>query len=602
VLSVTAVAALLTGLATPALAASTPAAGPLAPSINYLRNVLPGLAKATDLGPAAGDTPMRAVVSLARPDPSGEQRLLDAEHDPSGPQFNKFLSTDEFADRFGVPADRFTAATDWLRAGGLRVTSVSSARDQIGVAGTVASVSRLFATPIHAFDSRDGHFLANTAAPRTPANLRVSNIVGLNTLQRMHSPSLPLQSTCLARTCVGGTTPADLWSVYEQPAAFTGRGQRVAIFGAGATDGVISDLRQFSDRFDLGQVPVRVHHPGGDTDFRDDSGHVEWNIDTQAAHGMAPGLEGLDLYFGEDLTDADVAKVFSAYTDDQDSPRQASASYGECESIPRVSPIAGNPLFNLVTAPPVALGLGNNLDATLTAITRQAALQGKTIFSSTGDTGSSCPLVALPVIGAGNGVLNQGVPLTNSPADLAYVVGVGGTVLYTDGAGHRTREYGWAFGGGGSSQFIPAPSYQRGTPGLTLHCLTDTATLCRGIPDVAAQSGDVTGNGYHIVSRGRPNQGAGTSLSSPLWAGMWARVQSASSRPGGLGFADYPIYRVGKNPATNPRDFHDISSTDTRTALPSTNGLYPALPGWDYQTGWGTPRVAGLICDLTRHC
>jgi pseudomonalisin len=198
--------------------------------------------------------------------------------------------------------------------------------------------------------------------------------------------------------------------------------------------------------------------------------------------------------------------------------------------MPVISPIARLPLLDLGPSFPVQQGLGNNLDLTLTAITRQAVLEGKTVFASSGDTGSSCPVVSLPVVGPGNGVLNQVLALTNSPASLPYVVGVGGTVLYTDGHGHRAREYGWPYGGGGSTQFIPAPSYQRGTPGLTLHCLTDPAQLCRGVPDVSAQSGDIVGNGYDIVTRGRFADGGGTSLSSPICAPACPRRTGCTRR------------------------------------------------------------------------
>jgi pseudomonalisin len=580
-------------------------AAPLpAPGLISTRNVLPGLAKATDLGPAATAAPMHVVVTLQRPDVSGEEAALDAAREGRAAP----MSVRAFADRFGVPAATADAAKAWLGSTGMRVVSVSAARDQFAADGPASAVSQLFATPLDAFDSPDGRFVANTAAPQLPGNLGIVNVVGLNTLQQMHTPRPlgpgPLQTSCLPGTCTGGTTPADLWSVYEQPPAHVGAGQRVAIFGNGRTDGVISDLRAFENRFRLGNPPVTVTHPAGDTDFADDSGHTEWNIDTQASHGMAPGLAGLDLYFGTDLSDADVAKVFSRYTDDQDSPRQASASYGECESVPVVSGLLNNPVTNPNPPPPIAQGLGNSLDTTLTAITRQAALEGKTIFSSAGDTGSSCPVASLPVVGAGNGVLNQGVPITNSPASLPYVVGVGGTVLYTDGHGGRAREYGWNFGGGGTSLFTPAPAYQQGTPGLTIPCVTAPTSVCRGIPDVSAQSGDVLGNGYDIVSAGAftDGGGGGTSLSSPLWAGMWARIQSASTTAGGLGFADFGLYRVGKDPAAYARDFHDISSTDVATGVPSTNGAYPSLPGWDYQTGWGVPRVGGLICDLAGAC
>ncbi|WP_192909514.1 S53 family peptidase [Gandjariella thermophila] len=585
-----AAAVLVAGLTLPA-AHAAPA------RLTVTQNLLPGLANATDLGAAAAGTPMTLLVSVARPNPAGEQALLDAEHDPASPQFGRFLSVDDFVARFGVPQSRADAVAAWLTGTGLRVDSVSAARDQIALHGTAGQVSALFGTAIHRFSYSGGEFLANTSAPVLPYGLGISNVIGLNTVQHLSPPARTHQDGCAGGTCVGVTTPADLWGVYQQPAAYQGKGQSIAIFGAGRSDGVITDLRAFEKKFGLPQVPVTVKHPANDTNFTDDSGHVEWNIDTQASTGMAPRADNLTLYFGQDLSDSDVTKVFSQWTDDRTGPKQASASYGECETVPVVSPIAGQPLLNNPSLP-AGQGLGNNSDYTWTQILRQAAIEGKTLFSSTGDTGSSCPIAYAQLIGAGNGVLNQGVPVTNSPASLPYVVGVGGTVLYTDGKGHRSREYGWAYSGGGSTLFHPAPSYQRGTPGLSVDCVTDPLTVCRGIADVSAQSGDVVSNGYAIVSNGAASVGGGTSLSSPLWAGMWARVQGASRNAGGNGFANYALYRVGKDAVSYPRDFFDVSSTDTATGLPAGNGLYPTLPGWDYVTGWGAPRVTGLICDI----
>jgi pseudomonalisin len=591
-------------LAVPVAAAQADTAG----LFTITQNVLPGLANATDAGPAPAGTAMRLVVTLTRPNVAGEKALLAAEHDPASPSYRHFLTPAQFANRFGVPAGRRSAALSYLTGGGLSVDSVSTAGDVYSVHGTAAQVSSVFQTSIHNYTFNGTRFLANTSAPISPAAIGVADVIGLNTLQHYSLPAKPVtatkpsQGTCLLTTCVGGTSPSDLWSVYNQPASTTGAGQQVGIFGEGATDGVVSDLRSFESHFSLPQTPVTVIHPTGDSDFSDDSGHIEWNIDTQASTGMAPDASNLKLYFGTDLSDADVNKVFSTFTDDATGPLQASASYGECETVPVISPIVGQVLSN--PSLPAYLGLGNNSDAALTEITRQAATEGKTIFVSTGDTGSSCPIVALPVIGAGNGVVNQVVPVTNSPASLPYVTAVGGTVLYTDGAGHRSREYGWAFSGGGSTLFTPEPDYQQGTAGVTLPCVTDPTTTCRGIPDVSAQSGDVIGNGYDIVESGTYTEGGGggTSLSSPLWAGMWTRIQSGSTASGGNGFANYALYRVGKVSASYGRDFFDVNSLDLSTGLPASNGLYATTPGWDYVTGFGTPKVAGLICDLDGAC
>jgi pseudomonalisin len=567
------------------------------PTLTVTQNLLPGLANATDLGPASPSTALNLQVTVPRPNPDGEKALLDAEHDPSSPSFGQFLSVDDFASRFGVPQSEVTAVKGWLQSGGLTVASVSAAGDQFNATGDVAHVDALMKTATHSFSVAGTRFAANTRAPIVPVTLGIKNIVGLNTLQHLSVPArTPAQDLCAGGTCTGTTTPQDLWSVYQQPSAYQGKGQKIAVFGEGRTDDVISDLRIFEKKFGLPAVPTTVVHPAGESDFTDDSGLIEWNIDTQASTGMAPQASELRLYFGHDLSDSSVLHVASTWTDDRTGPLQANASYGECETIPVVSPIAGTPLLN--PALPAGQGLGNNVDYTLNEILRQAALEGRTLFSSTGDTGSSCPVVYAAVIGAGNGVVNQGVPLTNSPASLPYVVGVGGTVLYTDGKGARTREYGWAYSGGGSTLFYPAPSYQRGTQGLSVDCVTDPLSVCRGIADVSAQSGDVLTNGYAIVSGGQDSIGGGTSLSSPLWAGMWARVQAASGGAKGNGFANYSLYRVGKDSFSYGRDFFDVSSADTATGLPASNGAYATLPGWDYVTGFGTPRVAGLICDI----
>src|SRR5204862_8335851 len=166
----------------------------------------------------------------------------------------------------------------------------------------------------------------------------------------------------------------------------------------------------------------------------------------------------------------------------------------------------------------------------------------------------------------------------NYPSASPYAVAVGGTDLNSDGANppKRLSETAWEFTGGGNSTQIPAPSYQAGV----------APTAFRSTPDVAALSGDVpTGNAMTITdSSGADQQGAGTSLSSPLWLGMWTRIQAAAAGKG-LGFANYSLYKVAQ--ASPGRDFYDVTIGD--------NQPYPAKPGYDNTTGWGTPEVSQLM-------
>jgi hypothetical protein len=150
----------------------------------------------------------------------------------------------------------------------------------------------------------------------------------------------------------------------------------------------------------------------------------------------------------------------------------------------------------------------------------------------------------------------------------------------------------------------PAQPWQTGIAVITPRCAVDdtgapqtTAPICRGLPDVAAMSGDTLFNQYDITSAGANNYGAGTSLSSPLWAGMWTRIQAAAPATG-LGFAAPALYGKGLDATADPRDFFDVSV--------GGNGQFIALPrnaadpsGWDYVSGLGVPNVASLMQDLT---
>lgn len=564
-------------------------------------NVLPGLSLLTP-----STAPQAAVlhigVALAERDPAGQAALERALYDPASPEYHRFLSPAAFADRFGSSPAAYSAVQRWLTAGGLHISSASGARNWVQATGTVAQVERLMHVSIAAYRSTKGvDFLANQQAPTVPAGVSIESVVGLNTLQRFSVPqqqrtaqSLP---ACLANLfCY--YAPQDLWSIYDQPAADEGQGQTMAVFGEGQTDGVISDLRLFEKAFGLPRIPIQVRHVGAGP-FTDDSGHGEWNIDTQASTGMAPQVQGETLYFAGSLSDADVETAFSSWAGDPNGPAQANASFGECEQNPL------NPIWNAEPAPVSSFfGDGNNLQPVADSTLRQATLEGRTLFASSGDTGSSCPILGLPVIGAGNGVVNQVQPLMNYPCASQFVVCVGGTMLYSDGGTppQRSLEIAWTHGGGGSSLFNAEPSFQQGVANINRPCLVDpngnpypAGTTCRGVPDVAAVSGDdvaflTSTNAYDIYSSGQATTGGGTSLSSPLWVGMWARVQAAAPK-GGLGFADPTIYAVGTGKlGSYARDFTDITV--------GTNGLYQAGPGWDYTTGWGVPDVTNLVKDL----
>jgi subtilase family serine protease len=584
-------------------------------------NVLPGLTALASV-PADPSTPLTVGVALARPHVAEEDAFLAAQADPASPHFRQVLTLDQVVARFGVPAARTDHVVAGLRAAGLTVDRVDATGDYVSATGTVAAVQRAFGVEERRYTAGGTTFLANTAGPLVDPADGVLTVVGLNTLQHFtrpadvpHTSSTPLrpsQDTCQAGTCLGNTTPQDLWSVYGQPAAYEGQGVRMAIIGEGDPKNLLGYLRTQEAAYGLPPVPFTVHCVQSNDCGTDIGGDGEWQIDTQASGGMAPRSAGEELYFAKSIYDPDLNNSFIAWAQDPAGPTLASASLGECESSPANGVFTG-PLgptdANLGGGPGAVQAFGNGEAAAVDPVLKTAVMMGKTLFASTGDTGSSCPVVVLPLLGAGNGVLNQGVPQQNYPAVSPDVVAVGGTVLYTNDNGSgaapdyvpgrppatRALEYAWPFGGGGASLYQPAPAWQRSTPNVTQPCLIGadgspaaTGQLCRGVPDVAAQSGDVATNGYSVDGANGFTAGGGTSLSSPLWMGMWARVQGAAGR--NLGFASPLLYDVGNDPAAAARDFFDITV--------GGNGLHTASTGWDYVTGFGVPNVAGLIADL----
>jgi pseudomonalisin len=274
----------------------------------------------------------------------------------------------------------------------------------------------------------------------------------------------------------------------------------------------------------------------------------------QASVGMAGTVSALYIYTATSMTDTDLTFAFNKWAS-RKLARTGNASFGLCE---------------------VFTFLDGNM-ATDDNIFLQAAAQGQTMFASTGDTGSFCGAVV------GTNGVPAGAPFVESPSSSPYVVAVGGTTLLTNSDGSYNNEITWNAGGGGISQFEGPGYWQSGV-------VPSTAINSRGTPDVSMDADP--NSGFQMYSSCTfqldPTAGCGapgweviggTSLSSPLAMGTWARIMSAHGN--NLGFASPHSYRGAATlTSTTPLGYHDI--------IVGNNGLYNATPGWDYTTGLGS--------------
>ncbi|MGI0156054.1 MAG: PKD domain-containing protein, partial [Thermoplasmata archaeon] len=203
-----------------------------------------------------------------------------------------------------------------------------------------------------------------------------------------------------------------------------------------------------------------------------------------------------------------------------------------------------------------------------------AAAEGISVFAATGDCGAADGTSGLA---------------TNFPASDPYVTGVGGTFLTTTSNGSWNGEVGWSGnasgkvapgcdnGGGSGGGFSPSPRpwWQSGTG-------VPSGEGYRGVPDVSA----ISVPSVSIYVDGSRGGVEGTSVATPIWAGIAALADQYAARP--LGMLNPALYAILRGPGYST-DFHDILTG---------NNTYLAGPGWDPVTGIGSPVVGSLLPAL----
>ncbi len=597
-------------------------------------NIHPMAQAPFDRGPAPLSFPMERMQLVLTP--SSQQAatlkdLLDAQQDKSSANYHKWLTPEQFGERFG-PADQdVQTVVFWLQSHGFQVNQVAKGKRVIEFSGTAGQVRGAFHTEIHKFAGNGKDHWANASDPQIPAAL-APVVGGVATLHNFHprplvsiSPKWPKAPTKGGvrpeYTETAGTyalAPADYAVIYNINPLY-----KAGIDGTGVTIGVLGvapilaqDIADFRTVFGLPANPPQFLVNGTSPDY------FEFNLDY-----LGPDLEGtLDVsWAGAIAPNATVKFIIAADTDTTDGLSLAeeyavdsnladilTESFGDCEGD--------------VTAAQAQQ---------INAVREQAAAQGITYVVSSGDQG---PYTCYD--GSDLGPLSVNV-FASSP----YAVSVGGTefnsatntatywsaknnamtlasalsyipeTVWNDscdavqcGANNVTVEA----SGGGASSLFPKPSWQSGVAGipndgardvpdlsLTASPNTDPYLLCYW---ASCEGGPITSNSFMPVG--------GTSASAPSFAGVMALVnQKMKSRQG---LVNYILYRLaasqqysqcdGSNIKTLPGGtctFNDI--TVGNSAIPGepeygkTGALYEAGAGYDLATGLGSLNVANLV-------
>src|SRR5438105_943030 len=106
-------------------------------------NVNPRTNALSDQGPATGSLPLpRVTLFFSRTADQQAQldQLLVRQQDPSSPDYHRWLSPQEIADRFGMSEADMQKTVDWLSAQGFSVVERAASRSYVVFSGTTAEI------------------------------------------------------------------------------------------------------------------------------------------------------------------------------------------------------------------------------------------------------------------------------------------------------------------------------------------------------------------------------------------------------------------------------------------------------------------------------
>ena len=558
-------------------------------------SVSPRLSAATDLGAVPESTQLSHVTLHFRLTPS-QQADLDAlvkrQTDRTSSDFHKWLTPEQFANRYGLSDNDLQKVTQWLQSNGLTVDETAHSKTWVAFSGIAADVQNAFGTTLHRYSLRGNEHFANNSPINLPAALKgiVGSVRGLNDFHP--KPHLAVAHAVRPQPRFTSSisqnnflVPDDFATIYDLKLLYNnginGTGQKIAV--AGQTDIDLTDIRTFRSLSGLPADDPQIVL-GGTADPGTSTADLgEADLDLEWAGGVAPQATLIYVNSTDAFTSA-------TYAIDNNVAPVLSLSYGACEADYNAAELTS-----------------------LAATFQQGNAQGITTVAAGGDTGAAdCDSPTTPT-GNPPASASHGLAV-DVPSSIPYVTGMGGTTLqegtgtYWSSSNNANNgsalsyipEVAWndtaadgllSASGGGKSSFFTKPSWQLG-----LNVPNDGA---RDTPDLAlAASPDHDGyltcsagscvNGYRMANLDL-NVTGGASVAAPTFAAIVALLnQQTNTMHGNINPGLYSLASLSTNA------FHDITSGNN--LVPCTAGSIgcPASGSYGYSAGPGFDQVTGL--------
>jgi subtilase family serine protease len=475
-------------------------------------NVHPMARSSTDLGPVEGSTKlerMKLVFSLTPAQQASLDALLQSQQDPSSATYHKWLTPEQYAERFGLSQNDISKVTTWLQEQGFSVVEVARSSTYLAFNSTAGQVESAFHTQIRQYTANGELRYANASEPALPTALLevISGITGLNNFQPRPQLVKPRPRVTSSVTGNHFLAPGDFAKIYDLNTLYNsgidGTGQTIAVMGQSdlVTDanGNFSDVMTFRSNAGLSAPNLKSMLIPGAKDPGIVSGDIdEASLDVEWAGAVAQNASILFVIGNATSGNG----VFDAlpYTVTNNLAPVISISYGICE-----------PQLDSATK------------AALTSAGQEANAQGQTIVAAAGDSGAAdCDYSTTPVTSATHGLA------VDFPGSMPYSTSMGGSEFTGDTANSTTPcaptqywsggsctigdtsptalsyipemvwndtaiDHALAAGGGGLSTLFSEPSWQNGFSAIT--------NGMRGVPDISF-SASADHDGYLICSQG----------------------------------------------------------------------------------------------------
>ena len=641
---------LLAGLGLPAATVATDAAAAPAAAVALSGSRSPAAARTPRVGAVPASSQVDFDLVLTPRAPAAARNFAKAVSTPGNASYHQYLTAAQWEARYSPTAAQVASVTGWLGQEGLQVDSVSADRMDVAASGPASKVEQAFGTSLSLHDV-DGRSLRladtdltvpadlagvvagasgvsqtvatpdlTTDAPSTAAGTDATQPPGYRTPQPCSSyygqttdslqPPYGNGYPYPAPYAVCGYTPPQLRSAYDLPdkkaGGADGTGETVAVIDSYVSPTLASDAAQYASVEDpghgyaAGQFSELLPKKFDQRKLCQATGwYGEQTLDVESVHATAPGAK--ILYVGaSDCLDS----LFTS-----------------------LQTVIDGGLANVVTDSWGDDG-GDLLDdvATRTSVDdmlQMAAGTGISVLFSSGDNGDEFTTL--------------GFTSPDYPASSPWVTAVGGTSLEIGANGTRTSETGWSTdrsllcakqtigtpgcttsdlntwlppsadggSGGGTSYNYTQPAYQAGIVPTSLATRNSALTgpvPYRVVPDISMDADP--GTGFLVGETQRFPDGTyydtyrigGTSVASPLFAGVVAAADQQAGTP--LGLVNPAIYALHSSAAvydTVPSAPQDQARVDYANSITSKKGYVYSTRLIDFQG----PET---YCDGTGNC